>query len=231
MESIQLSNGITMPLIGLGTWDLNGQECVKMVKTALQLGYRLVDTAQMYGNEQAVGEGIRQSGIPRSEIFVTTKIYRPSASYEKARAAIDVSLARLGLTYVDLLLLHEPYQAGPQMYRALEEAYAQGKVHAIGISNYDENLGYSHILKAMYDQTNGQSAGNAYLLSAGQFSKRNGCRRDDAAGLGTIGTGQDQPDHPSGPGSDRASAWEAGGAGSFTFFSSARHFRHSEDAP
>ena len=94
MESIQLSNGMTMPLIGLGTWDLNGQECVKMVKTALQLGYRLVDTAQMYGNEQAVGEGIRQSGIPRSEIFVTTKIYRPSASYEKARAAIDVSLAR-----------------------------------------------------------------------------------------------------------------------------------------
>lgn len=139
MESIQLSNGMTMPLIGLGTWDLNGQECVKMVKTALQLGYRLVDTAQMYGNEQAVGEGIRQSGIPRSEIFVTTKIYRPSASYEKARAAIDVSLARLGLTYVDLLLLHEPYQAGPQMYRALEEAYAQGKVRAIGISNYDEN--------------------------------------------------------------------------------------------
>ena len=138
MEYIELNNGVKMPLAGLGTWDLNGAGCVESVKAALDMGYRLIDTAQMYGNEAEVGRAVRESGVAREEVFLTTKIYRPSSSYEKAKAAIDRSLKSLGMEYVDLLLLHEPYQYGPEMYRAMEEAYRAGKARAIGISNYDE---------------------------------------------------------------------------------------------
>ena len=137
-KSIILSNGVEMPLVGLGTWDLRGQECTDTVCTAIGLGYRLIDTAQMYDNEREVGEGIRKSGIARDKVFLTTKIYRISSSYEKAKEAIDTSLQRLQTGYADLLLLHEPYPEGPEMYRALVEALAQGKARAIGISNYDE---------------------------------------------------------------------------------------------
>lgn len=137
METIQLTGGIVMPLLGLGTWDLRGEACVHSVCDALALGYRLIDTAQMYDNEVEVGRGIKKSGVPREELFLTTKIYRPSNSYEKAREAIDVSLMRLDVDYVDLLLLHEPYQQGTEMYRAIEDAFHAGKARAIGISNYD----------------------------------------------------------------------------------------------
>ena len=146
MEYCKLNNGVEMPLAGLGTWDLNGDACVQAVRTALDLGYRLIDTARMYGNEAQVGRAIRESGVDRDEIFLTTKIYRPSSSYEKAKAAIDDSLKTLGLDYVDLLLLHEPYVQGPEMYRAMEEAYRAGKARAIGISNYDEGR-YADFLK------------------------------------------------------------------------------------
>lgn len=137
MEYITLNNGIKMPIIGLGTWDLRGQECIDTVCTAIQNGYRLIDTAQMYGNEKEVGEGIIKSGISRSEVFITTKIYGKSNSYLKAKEAIEESLRNLKMDYIDLLLLHEPYFQEKEMYRALEEAYEEGKVHAIGISNYD----------------------------------------------------------------------------------------------
>lgn len=146
MEYIKLNNGVEMPLAGLGTWDLNGAQCVEAVKTALDMGYRLIDTARMYGNEAEVGRAIRESGVDREEIFLTTKIYRPSSSYEKAKTAIDRSLKTLGMDYVDLLLLHEPYPYGPEMYRAMEEAYRAGKARAIGISNYDERW-YGSFLK------------------------------------------------------------------------------------
>ncbi len=146
MESVKLNNGVKMPLVGLGTWDLNGSECTDTVAAALQMGYRLVDTAQMYGNEREVGQGIALSGVPREELFVTTKLYRRSNSYEKAKRAIDESLRALNLDYVDLLLLHEPYRQGPEMYKALEEACWAGKARAIGISNYDEHW-YAEFLK------------------------------------------------------------------------------------
>ena len=154
MEYVKLNNGVKMPLVGLGTWDLNGAACTETVAAALGLGYRLVDTAQMYGNEREVGEGIAASGVPREELFVTTKLYRRSNSFEKARRAVDESLRALKLDYVDLLLLHEPYRQGPEMYRALEEAYRDGKARAIGISNYDERwyaqfLGQCEIVPAV----------------------------------------------------------------------------------
>ena len=146
METIKLNNGVEMPLVGLGTWDLRGKVCIDTVGRAIDLGYRLIDTAQMYGNEKEVGKGIRQNGIQRSQLFVTTKIYRISNSYEKAAKAIDESLRNLQMDYVDLLLLHEPYPQGPEMYRGLEAAYKAGKIRAIGISNYDEAW-YQRFLK------------------------------------------------------------------------------------
>lgn len=146
MEYITLNNGIRMPLVGLGTWDLRKEECIDIVSTAIQSGYRLVDTAQMYGNEKEVGLGIRKSGVPREELFLTTKLYRISDSYEKAKKAIRTSMQNLQVDYIDLLLLHEPYVQGPQMYRALEEAYEEGLVKAIGISNYNETW-YEEFIK------------------------------------------------------------------------------------
>ena len=146
MEYVELNNGINMPLVGLGTWDLRGDECVESVSRAIDLGYRLVDTAQMYGNETEVGLGIQKSGIDRKDLFVTTKMYSPSNSYEKANKAIEISLERLKLDYIDLFLLHEPYRQGLEMYRALQEAYHMGRVKAIGISNYNERW-YTNFMK------------------------------------------------------------------------------------
>ena len=139
MEFITLSNGVKMPALGYGTFTMSNEETERCVLEAIKTGYRLIDTAQMYGNEKEVGQGILNSGINRNELFITTKIYRISNSYEKAKIAIEESLKNLQLDYIDLLLLHEPYSQGPQMYHALEEAYFSGKVKAIGISNYDEN--------------------------------------------------------------------------------------------
>ncbi len=137
MEYITLYNGIKMPLLGLGTWDLRGQECIDTVCCTIKNGYKLIDTAQMYENEREVGEGILKSRISRDKLFVTTKIYGNN-SYQKTKEAIEKSLKNLKTNYIDLLLLHEPYLQEKDMYKALEEAYNEGKVKAIGISNYDE---------------------------------------------------------------------------------------------
>ncbi len=140
MEYRTLNNGIQMPAAGFGTWDLRGQECVKCVDAAIRTGYRLIDTAIMYGNEAETGEGIRRSGIDRRELFVTTKINSPHASYEKTLKAVDASLERMKLDYIDLILVHEPYPQYIQMYKALEEVYRQKKARAIGVSNLNRNL-------------------------------------------------------------------------------------------
>ena len=124
MEYFTLWNGIRMPALGFGTWTLRGQEGREAIRTALEVGYRLLDTARMYENEEAVGQAVKDSGLPRQEIFLTTKLWQPSNSYQKAREDIDRSLRALGTDYVDLLLLHEPYPESAEMYRAMEEAYA-----------------------------------------------------------------------------------------------------------
>ena len=138
MEYLTLHNGRRMPALGLGTWDLRGQTCVETIPRALELGYRLIDTAQMYENEREVGQGLRLAGLPREEVWVTTKIFRPDTTYAKAKAAIQRSLDQLALDYIDLLLIHEPYDTAEEMYVALEEAYQAGTLRAIGISNFHE---------------------------------------------------------------------------------------------
>ncbi|BBF43605.1 oxidoreductase, aldo/keto reductase family [Lachnospiraceae bacterium KM106-2] len=137
MKYLNLNNGLKMPMIGFGTWALRGELCEQSVADAIDTGYRLIDTAQMYENELAVGKGIQKSGISRSELFITTKLYTPSNSYEKAKADIERSLQNLQLDYVDLMLIHEPYKESLEMYEALKEAYQEGKLRAIGISNFN----------------------------------------------------------------------------------------------
>ena len=137
MEYVTLNTGSRMPMLGLGIYALHGKECEHAVLNAIELGYRLFDTAQMYGNEKELGRALQESLVPREELFVTTKLYRPNTSYALAKRAIEMSLRTLGLEYIDLLLIHEPYAEAEDMYRAMEEAHGDGRVKAIGISNFN----------------------------------------------------------------------------------------------
>lgn len=139
MEYITLNNQVTMPILGLGTYQLKGESGIEAIKNAINLGYTLIDTAQMYQNEREVGIAIKQSNVNRENLFITTKICTPNTTYEKAEKAIDISLKNLQTDYIDLLLIHEPYDTSTEMYKAFEKAYKNGKIRAIGISNFDES--------------------------------------------------------------------------------------------
>jgi 2,5-diketo-D-gluconate reductase A len=137
---ITLNNGVQMPQLGLGVWQAkDGQEVETAVLSALKSGYRLIDTAAVYGNESGVGRAIAESGIPREEIFVTTKVWNADQGYDETMSAFDKSLERLGMDYVDLYLIHWPVPAKDKYidtWRALEKLYSNGKVRAIGVSNF-----------------------------------------------------------------------------------------------
>ncbi|MDE7418978.1 MAG: aldo/keto reductase [Muribaculaceae bacterium] len=136
MKTVKLSNGVEMPQIGYGVYQVNPTECERCVSDALKVGYRMIDTAQAYNNEDGVGTAIAKSGIPRQEIFLVSKVWISNYGYEKAKASIDESLRRLGTDYIDLMLLHQPFCDRYGAYRALEEAYKEGKLRAIGVSNF-----------------------------------------------------------------------------------------------
>ena len=136
MEYVVLDNGIKMPQLGYGVYQVDAAECEWCVSDAIGAGYRLIDTAQAYGNEEGVGNAVAKSGLPRSEFFLVTKICISNAGYEKAKASIDESLKKLKTDYVDLLLIHQPFGDYYGTYRAMEEAYKQNKVRAIGVSNF-----------------------------------------------------------------------------------------------
>lgn len=137
MEYAALKTNINMPMVGFGTWTLKGQEGEEILLRAIDCGYRLIDTAQYYQNEDIVGSAIRRSGIDRKEFFVTTKFRKPVCTYRDSVRAMSESLERLQMDYVDLLLINEPYDTDLEIYRGLKEAYAVGQAHAIGISNYN----------------------------------------------------------------------------------------------
>lgn len=135
---ITLNNGIQMPSNGSGVFQINDPtQCEQCVVDAIEAGYRLIDTASVYGNEEAVGRAIKRCGIPREELFITSKLWVQDAGYEKTKQAIDTSLNKLGLDYIDLYLIHRPFGDYYGAWRALEEVYAQGKIRAIGLSNFD----------------------------------------------------------------------------------------------
>lgn len=146
MEFVTLNNGVKMPILGYGVYQTPPEETKKCVLDALNTGYRSIDTAQAYGNEAGVGDAVAESGIARDEIFITTKIWITNAGYENARKSIDESLKKLKTDYVDLLLIHQPFGDYYGSYRAMEEAYKQGKVRAIGVSNFypDRYLDIEH---------------------------------------------------------------------------------------
>jgi 2,5-diketo-D-gluconate reductase A len=132
-----LNNGVKMPLVGFGVFQVPDlAECERSVEEALRVGYRLVDTAAAYGNEEAVGNAIRRSGVPRGEIFVTTKLWVEDAGYEKTKKAFERSLQRLGLDVLDLYLIHQPYGDVYGSWRAMQELHREGRIRAIGVSNF-----------------------------------------------------------------------------------------------
>lgn len=137
MEFVTLNNGVKMPLEGFGVFQVpDPAQCEQAVLDAIASGYRLIDTAAAYRNEKAVGEAIKKSGVPREELFITTKLWVQDASYEAAKKAIQTSLDNLGLSYLDLYLIHQPMGDYVGAYRAMEEAYKEGKLKAIGVCNF-----------------------------------------------------------------------------------------------
>jgi diketogulonate reductase-like aldo/keto reductase len=167
-EVYTLSNGVTIPKLGLGTWFINNNDVVKAVTAAASIGYRHIDTAQAYGNEAGVGEGIRVCGVSRKEMFVTTKLAAEIKNYKEAVASIEQSLEKLGIDYIDLMIIHSPkpwakflesdsyFQGNLEAWRALEEAYKAGKLRSIGLSNFEkadiDNILTSCSVKPMVNQ-------------------------------------------------------------------------------
>ncbi len=136
MKTITLNNGVAMPQIGYGVYQVSPAECERCVSDALSVGYRMIDTAQAYHNEEGVGAAVKKSGIARDELFLVSKVWISNYGFDKAKASIDESLRKLGTDYIDLMLLHQPFCDRYGAYRALEAAYKEGKVRAIGVSNF-----------------------------------------------------------------------------------------------
>ena len=137
MEFVTLNNGLKMPKVGFGVYQIKNQEqCKQAVLDAIDVGYRLIDTAQSYGNEEAVGKAIQETQVPRSELFITTKVWLSNYGYEKAKASVEESLKKMQLDYIDLVLLHQPFNDYYGAYKALVDLYKEGKIKAIGVSNF-----------------------------------------------------------------------------------------------
>lgn len=167
-ENYTLSNGVKIPKLGLGTWFIKDKDVVQAVKEAAKIGYRLIDTAQAYGNESGVGQGIRECGVKRGEMFVTTKLAAEIKSYKEAVTSIDGSLKKLEFDYIDLMIIHSPkpwakflekdpyFEGNREAWKALEEAYKAGKLRSIGLSNFEkadiDNILESCSVKPMVNQ-------------------------------------------------------------------------------
>jgi 2,5-diketo-D-gluconate reductase A len=150
VPTVTLNNGIPMPMLGFGTSTLRGPQCVQYVSEAISVGFRLIDTATVYGNEEYVGEGIKQSGINREELFVTSKLWVDDSGYDNSRKAFATSINKLGVEYLDLYLYHRPRGDVKGSWRAMEDLHREGKIKAIGVSNFEphqleELLGYATV--------------------------------------------------------------------------------------
>jgi diketogulonate reductase-like aldo/keto reductase len=187
-ETYTLSNGVEIPRLGLGTWFIGNDAAAETVKAAAQIGYRLVDTAQAYGNEEGVGEGIRTCGLGTEQMFVTTKLAAETKSYEKALNAIDESLATMRLDYIDMMIIHSPqpwrefgaenryFEGNREAWRALEEAHQAGKLRAIGLSNFErediDNILDACTVKPMVNQILAHISNTPHELI--QYTRANG---------------------------------------------------------
>ena len=183
MKNILLNNGVQMPLLGYGVFQVDPKECERCVSDAISVGYRMIDTAQIYKNEEGVGNAIKKSGIDRKEFFIVTKVWISNAGYEKAKASIETSLRKLQTDYIDLLLIHQPFGDYYGSYRAMEEAYKEGKVRAIGVSNFyaDRYLGLP-----LRDKTCGKPNGNRRVLPTARPPRANEEIRHQTNVVGTF---------------------------------------------
>ena len=136
MEFVTLNNGVEMPILGYGVYQVEPGECERCVLDAIEVGYRSIDTAQAYHNEEGVGAAVAKCGVARDQLFLTTKVWISNGGYEKAKASIEESLRKLKSDYIDLMLIHQPFNDYYGTYRAMEEAYREGKLRAIGVSNF-----------------------------------------------------------------------------------------------
>ena len=136
MEYVKLNNGVEMPILGFGVYQIPASDTKKCVMDAINVGFRAIDTAQSYFNEAEVGDAIKESSIPREEFFITTKVWIDNYGYEKCKASVEESLKKLKTDYIDLVLLHQPFSNYYGAYRALEDLYEEGKIRAIGVSNF-----------------------------------------------------------------------------------------------
>ncbi|WP_178987845.1 aldo/keto reductase [Winogradskyella schleiferi] len=187
MKTILLNDGNSMPIVGFGTYKAKDQEGIDAVKHALLNGYRSIDTAAAYGNEDAVGKGIKASGIPRDEIFVTTKLWREELGYKTAKEAFEKSLKKLGLDYIDLYLIHWPanaknydnwQQTNAETWRAMEELQADGKIKSIGVSNF-----FQEHLEALFATAKVKPAVNQIEFHPGYWQQElvNYCKKQNIA--------------------------------------------------
>ena len=149
MKYVTLNNGVKMPVLGYGVYQVEPDECERCVSDAIETGYRLIDTAQAYCNEEGVGRAVKKSGIKRDEFFIVTKVWISNAGYENAKKSIETSLSKLQTDYIDLLLIHQPFNDYYGTYRAMEEFYEKGLLKAIGVSNFypDRFIDLSHFVK------------------------------------------------------------------------------------
>lgn len=149
MEHVTLNNGLKMPVLGYGVYQVDPQECERCVSDAVEAGYRLIDTAQAYCNEEGVGRAVKKSGIKRDEFFIVTKVWISNAGYENAKKSIETSLSKLQTDYIDLLLIHQPFNDYYGTYRAMEEFYEKGLLKSIGVSNFypDRFIDFSNFVK------------------------------------------------------------------------------------
>lgn len=149
MKYVTLNNGVKMPVLGYGVYQVEPDECERCVSDAVEAGYRLIDTAQAYCNEEGVGRAVKKSGIKRDEFFIVTKVWISNAGYENAKKSIETSLSKLQTDYIDLLLIHQPFNDYYGTYRAMEEFYEKGLLKSIGVSNFypDRFIDLSHFVK------------------------------------------------------------------------------------
>ena len=189
MNSYKLNNGVEIPSVGLGTWLIDNDRIAEVVKNAIDIGYRHIDTAQAYENESGIGIGIRKSGIDRKELFITSKIRAEYKDYDSAKESIEESLEKLGLDYIDLMIIHAPqpwsqfmvsdhnyYKENKEVWRALEDAYSEGKVRAIGVSNF-----HNYDLENIMEDCKIKPMVNQVLAHVGQipFDIINFCQEND----------------------------------------------------
>ncbi len=178
-DNIVLNNGVSIPSLGFGTWCIEDEKAAEAVKTAIDVGYRHIDTAQAYGNEKGVGKGVRESGIERDKLFVVSKVAAENKSYESAKRSIDETLEKMGLDYLDMMIIHSPqpwaewrgekryFEENREVWRALEDAYSEGRLRAIGVSNFLEDD-----LESLLPHCNIKPAVNQILAHIGNMPQK-----------------------------------------------------------